>query len=71
MLRTTINLYPTYYFIGSIHLSQAHSHTRITTMNSTDTLAYEQLLATEHTHRRLSTAVISGGMPVTSHENLF
>jgi parallel beta-helix repeat protein len=65
MHRTTINLYPTHHFIGTIHLGQAHSHTRITTMNTTDTLVYEDLLAREHTHRRLSKAVISGGMPVT------
>ncbi len=31
----------------------------------TDALAFEQLLANEPTHRRLSKAVISGGVPVT------
>jgi parallel beta-helix repeat protein len=62
---TTINLYPTHHFVGTIHFGQAHSHTRLTTMNITDTVAYEELAAREHTHRRLSTAVISGGVPIT------
>ena len=66
MARTTINLYPTHYFLGTIHLDKAHSHTHITTMSLTDTLAYEHLLLThEPTHRRLTKAIISGGMPVT------
>jgi len=65
MYRTTINLYPTYHFIGTIHLKQSHSHIRLTTMNTTDTLVYDELLAHEPTYRRLSRAVISGGVPVT------
>ncbi len=39
MHKTTINLYPTYHFVNTIHISQAHSHTRLTTMNSTDIVA--------------------------------
>ena len=65
MYGTTINLYPTHHFIGFIQLGKAHSHIRITTMNITDTLAYEQLLVHTPNHRRLSKAVISGGMPIT------
>ena len=65
MYRTTINLYPTHHFIGSIHLGEAHNHTHITTMSDTDALAYEQMLDHEPAHRRLSKAVISGGIPVT------
>ena len=63
--RTTISLYPTHHFVGSIQLRETHSHIRIETMNMTDTLAYEQLLTHETSHRRLSRAVISGGVPVT------
>ncbi|CAF2842155.1 unnamed protein product [Rotaria sp. Silwood2] len=63
--RTTINLYPTHHFVDTIHLTQAHSHTRLTTMSDTDTAVYEELAAREHTHYRLTTASISGGVPVT------
>jgi hypothetical protein len=63
--RTTIYLYPTHHFLVSIHLGKNHSHTHLTTMNITDNLAYERLLARESTHRRLSKAVLSDGMPVT------
>jgi parallel beta-helix repeat protein len=63
--RTTINLYPTYHFVNTIHISQVHSHTRLTTMNGNDIAFYKELAASEHTHRRLATAVISGGIPVT------
>ena len=65
MRRTTINLYPTHHFVGTIRLGQAHSHTRLTTMSTADTVAYEQLDIRERAHRRLPTASISGGMPVT------
>ena len=34
-------------------------------MTSVDTAFYEKLAAGEHTHRRLQTAVISGGVPIT------
>jgi hypothetical protein len=63
--RTTINLYPTHHFVDTLRLRQAHSHTRLTTMNAEDTAIYEELAAREHTHQRLSTASISGGIPVT------
>ena len=63
--RTTINLYPTYHFVDTIYINQMHSHTRLTTMNDNDISFYKKLAAREHTHRRLATAVISGGIPVT------
>jgi parallel beta-helix repeat protein len=63
--RTTINLYPTYHFANTIHISQVHSHIRLTTMNDDDIAFYEELGASERPHRRLATAVISGGVPVT------
>ena len=63
--KTTIHLYPSYHFVGGVHLGQAHSHTRLTTMNTNDLLAYEALLAHEPTHRKLPSAIISGGVPVT------
>jgi parallel beta-helix repeat protein len=63
--RTTIYLYPTYHFLNTIHLTQAHSHIRVTTMNTTDVVFYEKLAAQEHTHQRLSRAIISGGVPIT------
>ncbi len=65
LYKTTINLYPTHHFIGSIYFRKAHSHTHITTMNITDALVYEQMLTHEPNHRRLVKAVISGGMLVT------
>jgi parallel beta-helix repeat protein len=34
-------------------------------MNAEDTAVYEEVAAREHTHQRLSTASISGGIPVT------
>jgi parallel beta-helix repeat protein len=61
----TINLYPTHYFAQTIRFTQAHSHTRLTTMNAADADIYDKLAAQEHTHQRLSTASISGGIPVT------
>ena len=63
--RTTINLYPTYHFVNTIHINQIHSHMRLTTMNDNDIDFYKELAAREHTHRRLATAIISGGIPVT------
>ena len=63
---TTINLYPTHHFVGFIQLKETHSHIRIKTMDIKDTLAYKQLLLRhESSHRILSKAVISGGIPVT------
>ena len=63
--KTIINLYPTHHFVGNIQLKQVHSYTQITTMNITDTLLYEPMLAHQHTHQKLSRAVISGGILVT------
>ena len=63
--RTTVNLYPTYHFIGHVHLGRAHSHTRLTTMNISDVLAYEKFLLHIPKNERLSTAIISGGVRVT------
>jgi hypothetical protein len=34
-------------------------------MSDTDIASYEKLAAQQHTHRRLSTASISGGVPIT------
>ena len=64
--KTTINLYPTHHFLGDIQLEQVHSHTQITTMKMNETLFYEEILAQEQTHRKLSRAVISGGIQVTN-----
>ena len=63
--QTIINLYPTHHFVGSVHLEKVHSHMRITTMNNTDVLAYEDILTQEPAYRRLTKAVISGGVLVT------
>jgi hypothetical protein len=65
MRQTTINLYPTHHFVSTIKFDQAHSHTRVTTMNTEDTAFYDQLTVSEHTYQRLPTASISGGIPVT------
>jgi hypothetical protein len=65
MRTTTINLYPTYHFTDTVHFTQAHSHIRLTTMSAKDTAVYERLATREHTHQRLTTATISGGVPVT------
>jgi parallel beta-helix repeat protein len=62
---TTINLYPTHHFVDTIRFTQVHSHTQLTTMSSADTDWYATLAAQEHTHRRLLTASISGGVLVT------
>ena len=64
-VKTTIHLYPTHHFVDTLRFTQAHSHTRLTTMSAEDTHVYEQLLAQEYTHRRLSKASISGGIPIT------
>ncbi|CAF1354934.1 unnamed protein product [Adineta steineri] len=61
----TINLYPTHHFVNTIYFRQAHSHTRLTTMNAEDTAFYKDLAVEDHIHRKLSTASISGGIPVT------
>ncbi|CAF4180409.1 unnamed protein product [Rotaria sp. Silwood2] len=63
--RTTIHLYPTHYFASAIRFDQAHSHIRLTTMSDKDAAFYEELATSEHTHRRLPTASISGGIPIT------
>ena len=63
---TTINLYPTHHFVDSIRFRRVHSHTRLTTMSDTDATLYEKLATQEHTHRRLRTASISGGVPITN-----
>ena len=63
--RTTINLYPTHHFVDTLRFTQVHSHTRLTTMNAEDTHFYEDMVAQEHTHRRLPSASISGGIPIT------
>ena len=58
--RTTIYLYPTHHFVDTLHLNQSHSHLRITTMNDEDVAFYRQI-----SNRSLSTASISGGVPIT------
>jgi hypothetical protein len=60
-----INLYPTHHFIDTVRFTQAHSHTRLTTMSIKDTVLYDEISAQERTHRRLSIAIISGGVPIT------
>jgi len=59
---TTIYLYPTQYFVPSISIRRAHSHIRLTTMNDSFANFYD----IKHSHRRLTRAVISGGVPVTN-----
>ncbi|CAF2209465.1 unnamed protein product [Rotaria magnacalcarata] len=68
--RTTIYLYPTYHFVNTIRLHQAHSRTRLTTMKDEDTAFYEQFTAREQIPRRLSRASISGGVPITNWTDL-
>ena len=63
--RRIINLYPTHHFVDTIRLRQAHSNIRITTMSAIDIAFYEELVSREQTHRRLQSASISGGIPVT------
>jgi parallel beta-helix repeat protein len=63
--KTTINLYPTYHFVNTIQFRQVHSHIRLTTMNVDDTNFYAELISHKQIHRRLPTASISGGVPVT------
>jgi parallel beta-helix repeat protein len=63
--KTTINLYPAHHFVSTILFTQVHSHTRLTTMTAEDAAVYEEVAAREHTHRRLQTASISGGVPIT------
>ena len=64
--RTTIHLYPTYYFAATVHFHQAHSHTRLTTMSATDAAFYEKRTTAEHPYQRLPSATISGGVPITN-----
>ena len=64
-LSTTINLYPTHHFVNTLRFTQAHSHTRLTTMSSDITDFYGEVAADDQTHRRLPKASISGGIPVT------
>ena len=64
--RTTINLYPTYHFVKTIYISQLHSHIHLTTMNDSDAHFYKDFVGSEGVHRRLTSAVISGGIPVTN-----
>ena len=68
--RTTIHLYPTHHFVNTIHFTRAHSHTRLTTMTALETTTFDQLADQEHTHQRLTRAVISGGVPVTGWKSL-
>ena len=63
--RTTIYLYPTYHFVGTIRLRQAHSHIRLTTMSDGDAAFYQEVVGQEQTHQRLPTASISGGIQIT------
>ena len=62
---TTIYLYPTHHFVNILRFKQVHTHTRLTTMTSAVTDFYEEIIARDHTHRRLPTASISGGIPIT------
>ena len=62
---TTINLYPTYYFVDTVRFTRFHSHTQLTTMNSADADFYTNLKSRKDSHQRLPTASISGGIPVT------
>jgi hypothetical protein len=63
--RTTIYLYPTYHFVNTIRLTQAHSHIRLTTLSAEDTDFYTQLADPDHIYQRLPTASMSGGIPIT------
>lgn len=63
--RKTIYLYPTYHFVGTIRLTQAHSHIRLTTMDAEDTGFYQEMAVQKHSHRILSTASISGGIQIS------
>ena len=63
---TTINLYPTYHYVSALQINRMHSHLRITTMSIEQADFYEKLIVDEHqNHPRLSSASISGGIPVT------
>ena len=65
--RTTIHLYPTYHFVNNtLHLTQAHSHIQISTMNDVDVKFYEKFISQEYLHERLTTAVISGGVKINN-----
>ena len=61
--RTTINLYPTQYFVDTIRFSQVHSHTRLTSMNTEDADVYTK---PRNAYRRLPTVSMSGGILVTN-----
>jgi len=60
----TINLYPTYYFVGSLRLTQIHSHLHITTMTREDADYYDRIAVTGQDYQRLTMASISGGIPI-------
>ena len=68
--RTTIHLYPTYYFVETLRFKQTHSHTILTSMNATDAIFYEKLRSSGHMHPRLPRATISGGIPITNWTQL-
>lgn len=61
----TINLYPTHHFVDTLRFTEAHSNIRLTTMSDKDAGFYAAIAAREHTHRRLKTASISGGVLIT------
>ncbi|CAF1378788.1 unnamed protein product [Adineta ricciae] len=63
--RTTIHLYPTYHFVNTVHITQAHNHIRLTTMTEEYATLFDELVTREKSHQRLKQAVISGGTPIT------
>ena len=63
--RTTIHLYPTHHFVDTLRFTHAHSHTRLTTMSDEDARLYDEIVAQDQNYRRLPTASISGGIPIT------
>ena len=64
--RTTIHLCPTYYFVDTtIRFNQEHSHTQLTTMSCVDAAFYKKIGVQDEIYPQLSTAVISGGVPIT------
>lgn len=64
-LRTTLHLYPTYYFGETLRIKQTHSHIRLNTMRVADTDFYQRMALGQHSHQRLKTATMSGGVPIT------
>ena len=63
--RTTIHLYPTHHFVGTIRLTQAHSHLRLTTMSVENSDFYQKMDVQKNTPPSLPTASISGGIQIT------